>query len=41
MWTLIGIAVVVLVGFAIFVLRQEARERVVKTETLSFRRRPF
>jgi hypothetical protein len=38
MWTLIGIAVVVLVGFAIFVLR---RKRVGKTETLSFRRRPF
>jgi hypothetical protein len=27
MWTLIGIAVVVLVGFAIFVLQQDAAER--------------
>jgi hypothetical protein len=41
MWTLIGIAVAVLVAFAIFVSRQDARERVGKTETLSFRRRPF
>jgi hypothetical protein len=27
MWTLIGIAVVVLVGFAVFVLRHDARDR--------------
>jgi hypothetical protein len=35
MWSLIGIAVVVLVGFALFVLRTEAieRDRDVEHET--------
>jgi hypothetical protein len=41
MWTLIGIAVVVLVGYAILVWRNDARERVVRTKTFSFRRRSF
>jgi hypothetical protein len=41
MWTLIGIAVVVLVGYAILVLRNDAREQAVRTKTFSFRRRSF
>jgi hypothetical protein len=33
MWSLIGIAVVVLVGFALFVLRTQAIERTRDVET--------
>jgi hypothetical protein len=41
MWILIGFAVVVVVGYAIFFLRNDAGELVARTKTFSFRRRSF
>jgi hypothetical protein len=41
MWILIGVAVVVLVGYVIFFLRDDASELVARAKTFSFRRRSF
>jgi hypothetical protein len=41
MWILIGVAVVVLVAYAILFLRNDASEMVARTKTFSFRRRSF